>query len=206
MSLNLSLFSVFSHFLLYKGSSCCSFYWWEETKLSNTSKRVISLFCNPINCNNLVRSAERLLQSDNHIEAYGGSRSSRMTYFCGNSYNPACKFALGQQNKLKETSHLSRNVGFWGHAAVVCGIFSLPAIYSQAGQLLLPIQNGLAIWAFIFKGGSVQRQRNWLLRSSQWSSKSQIWNLNGSIPICSRWIKKAESSKVTKRFQVLIFH
>lgn len=82
-----------------------------------------------------------------------------MAYYCGSSQNPACTLALGQWNNFKETRHLSRNVGFWGCAAVMCSIFSLCAIYSQAGQLLVPIQNGLLIWAFICKESSVQRKK-----------------------------------------------
>lgn len=146
-------------------------------------------FSNPVSCNNIVRSTERLVQSDEQSHrSLWRSKSSRMTYSCGSSQNPACTLALGQWNNFKETRHLSRNVGFWGLPAVMCGIFSLPAIYSQSRQLLVPIQNGLLIWAFICKESSVKRQRNCLLRGSQWSSTSQIWNLNSSVPICSEWL------------------
>lgn len=81
-----------------------------------------------------------------------------MAYYCGSSQNPACTPASGQWNNFKETRPISRNVGFWGFATVMCGIFSLCAIYSQAGQLSVPIQNGLLIWAFICKESSVQRK------------------------------------------------
>lgn len=145
-------------------------------------------FSNPISCNNIVRSAERLVQSDEESHrSLWRSKSIRMAYSCGSSQNPAYTLALGQRNNCKETRHLPRN-SFWGHAAVMCGIFSLPAIYSWAGQVLVPIQSGLLIWACICKESSIQRQRNCLLRGSRWSSTSQIWNLNSSVPICSKWL------------------
>lgn len=108
-------------------------------------------FSNPISCNNIVRSAERLVQSDEESHrSLWRSKSIRMAYSCGSSQNPAYTPALGQRNNCKETRHLPRN-SFWGHAAVMCGIFSLPAIYSWAGQVLVPIQSGLLIWACICK-------------------------------------------------------
>lgn len=87
-----------------------------------------------------------------------------MTHYCGSTQNPACTLALGQWNNFKETRHLSRNIGFWGFAAVMCGIFSLPAIYSQAGQLLVPIQNGLLIL-------SIYLQREFCSKAKKLSSQ-----------------------------------
>lgn len=161
-------------------------------------------FSNPVSCNNIVRSTERLVQSDEESHrSLWRSKSSRMAYSCGSSQNPACTLALGQHNNCKETRHLSRNVGFWGHAAVTCGIFSLPAIYSWAGQLLVPIQSDLLIWAFICKESSIQRQRNSGAHSGAAHLRFGIWT--AVFPSAPNDFKRLSLPKSPGHFRCSVF-
>lgn len=115
-------------------------------------------FSNPISCNNTVKSAQSLVQSDEESQrSLWKFKSSRMACSCGSSQNPACTLALGQWNNFKEIQGILVSENLLQSCVVSLA-------YLQAGQLLVPIQNGLLIWAFICKESSVQRQRNCLLR------------------------------------------